>query len=113
MRDVFSNMARLYGETVPITCGDTSQALTDLFDAAYSGTIKWDKVRAALIACENNDARISFGVAAANGGSPVGYIFESLEKSRLPSNDFVVGAYVINKTAGSSALLMVTLEYEP
>lgn len=106
-----SVMGNKYLNTLNIATTNTSALMTTVLSTAYGSTIDFTKVKAALITCETNDARISFGVAAENDASPVGHVLAAGTSLRLPSSSMVRSAYIISKTSGSAATLMVTLEY--
>lgn len=98
-----------YTKYVPVT--DTSQLLTTAYDALSGTDGDWTKVKAVLITCETNDVRVSFGVAAAQGGSPKGHVLATGQSLRIPSSDMIKKTYIINKTNSSAGNLMVTVEY--
>lgn len=106
-----SVMGDTYLKTLSIATTNTSALMTTVLSAAYGSTIDFTKIKSALITCETNDARISFGVAAENDGTPVGHVLAAGTSLRIPSKSLVRAAYIISKTSGSAATLMVTLEY--
>lgn len=96
-------------EKVPVS--DVSQLLSTAYDAAHSGTDPtWATVKSVFITCEDNDVRIAFGRAAAQGGSPMGHILYVGQSFRIPSGDLVRKAYIINKTNAAVGNLMITVE---
>jgi hypothetical protein len=68
-------------------------------------------IRAIIITCETNDARIAFGTAAVTGASPVGHVLAAGASLRIPSYQMLQAARIISKTAGRAALLQISLEY--
>ncbi len=107
MQDVHSAMGRLKHTTVAITLTDASQLLTAAVDTALGASVEWPGVLASTITCESNDCRIAFGVAAS---ATVGHVLAADQSLRIPSNSLVLAARVINKTAGSNAVIQVTIE---
>lgn len=110
MAESFDVMGRLLGCTVAIATSDASARLIDLLEAALDDAPNWVRVKGVTITCEDHDARIAFGVEAANGSSPVGHVLGKDTSLRLPSSSLIREARVISETAGSAATLMVTLE---
>jgi len=110
MAESFDVMGRLLGYTVAIATTNASTKLTALLEAALDDIPNWVRVKGVTITCENNDARIAFGVDAANGGTPVGHVLGKDTSLRLPSSSLIREARVISGTSGSAATLMVTLE---
>lgn len=110
MAESFDVMGRLLGCTVAIATTDTSLRLTDLLETALGDTVNWVQTKGLTITCEDQDARIAFGIDASNGLSPVGHVLAKDTSLRLPSSSLIREARVISKTAGSAATLMVTLE---
>lgn len=108
MKDVFSAMGKIRAHTVRIQLTDSSQLLTDAIDTALGSAVFWDGILAAMISCEAFDARIAFGVSASG---TVGHVLASGGSVRIPSQDMVRASRIINKTAGSNAIIQVTLEY--
>ena len=113
--------AQIYTESFPVMGGnpitakltvtDTSALLSTAFDAAYGGTDPtWSKVKAVLLTCETNDVRVSFGTAAGQGVSAMGHILAVGQSLRIPNGDTLRKTYIINKTALSAGVLMVTVE---
>jgi hypothetical protein len=107
MQDVHSAMGRLKHTTLAITLTDASQLLTAAVDTALGASVEWAGVLAVMISCETNDCRVAFGVAAS---STVGHVLAAGQSLRIPSNDLLTKARIINKTAGSNAVIQVTLE---
>lgn len=107
MQDVHSAMGRLKHTTVAITATDASQLLTAAFDTALGASVEWAGVLSATITCEDQDVRIAFGTAAS---TTVGHLLAAGQSMRIPGNDMITKARIINKTAGANAVLQVTLE---
>lgn len=93
--------------TVVVTTTDVSTLLTTSLAAKFS-SIDTANVKAVLITCETNAARIAFGVAAS---TTVGHVIAAGSSLRLPSNSMFLAARIISASAGSAATLQVTLEY--
>lgn len=112
---ILSIQGSCYKQTVSIATTATSALLTTLIDSALVAAgltaANWSLVRAVFLTCEGNDARVAFGVAAANGGTPLGHILYSGTSMRLTQKSIITGARIIDKTSGSHATIMVTLEY--
>jgi hypothetical protein len=109
--NTFNVMGNPIQHTVAISTTDSSVLLTSALDTAFGATVDYRVIRAVLITCETNDARIAFGVAAAKGASPVGHVLAAGSSLRLPSYQMLQAARIISKTAGSAALLQISLEY--
>lgn len=107
---VFSLAGANYLQTTLVPTTDTNQMFTAAYAAAYGGTPDWTLVKAVLITCETNDARLAFGVAAENDGTPVGHILYVGQSMRIASLDQVRNLRIISKTSGSAAALQVSLE---
>jgi len=105
--NILSAMGNVFANTVLITISDVSSELKGLIETQLGSTVQWSTVRAAIITCESNDCRIAFGVAASG---TVGHVLAADQSIRIPSNSLVQAARVINKTAGSNAVIQVTLE---
>jgi hypothetical protein len=101
------SMGRIIETTTRIQLTDASQVLTAAIETAIGKTLDWNEVVAATITCETFDCRIAFGVAAS---ATVGHVLAADQSLRIPSNSLVRTARVINKTAGSNAVIQVTLE---
>jgi len=108
MENSFPIMGKTRAWTVRMQLTDSSQLLSAAVDAALGEVVYWQGVRAAMITCETYDCRISFGAAATTSIGHILYVGQSI---RVPSNDMVSGAHLINKTAGQNAIIQVTLEY--
>ena len=106
----FDEMGELLNHTVKIATTDTSTSLLDLIDAALGVAVERSKIRAILITCETNDARIAIGVAAALGATPVGHQIAVGQNYRNTSYSQILAAQVISLTSGSPATLHCTLE---
>lgn len=105
---IFPVMGNTRANTARVTLTAASQLLSAAVEAALGATVYWAGIRAALITCENNDCRIAFGVAAS---ATVGHVLYAGQSLRIPSNDMVSSARVINKTADQNSVIQVTLEY--
>jgi hypothetical protein len=100
-------MGRIINNTVRVQLTDSSQLLSAIVDTALGVSVDWDEVVSATITCETNDCRVAFGTAAT---ATVGHVLAADQSLRIPSNSLVRTARVINKTAGSNAIIQVTLE---
>jgi hypothetical protein len=69
--------------------------------------VAWDEINAAMITVETADCRITFGAAATTA---LGHIVAAGQSIRITSPDMISEARAINATAGSNAVLQVTLE---
>lgn len=105
-------MGYIHTQTTLVPTTDTSQLLTAAFDTAYAGDpLTWTGVKAALITVETNSARVSWGVAAENDGTPVGHLKAPGESVYIEGYNAISRTYIISATAGSAASLQVTLLY--
>lgn len=107
MHKVVSTMGALSNRTCAITLSDTSAMLTALVDTALSASISWEGTNAAMITVETADCRVAFGVAASTS---LGHIVAAGQSIRITSPDMISEVRVINATAGSNAVLQITLE---
>ena len=110
MKYTYPRIGGISAETVKITAADTAASLKTLIDAAVSSPIDWNLVRAIELHVEDNDCRIAFGTDAANGATPIGGLRYIGQRERIPSYPRIIGASVINATAGSNAVLMIDVE---
>jgi hypothetical protein len=108
MENTFQIMGKTRANTVRIQLTDSSQLLSAAVEAALGASVYWAGIRAALISCEDHDARIAFGASAS---TTVGHVLYAGQPLRIPSNDMVAGARVINSVSGQTAVIQVTLEY--
>ena len=111
--EVFSLMGGYVAPTRACVTTDSSALLSTVYDAANSGgpTVDWTKVRAVLIqATGANDAVISVGTAAVQGGSQVGYTLTTGSSVRFVGIEFTKRLYIISKTSSSACRLQVTPE---
>ena len=100
-------MGMIKDKTVAVTLGDVNATLSSVVDTALGGSQDFTKVTGCLITCESFDCRIAYGVAAS---TTLGHIIPSGGSFRMASKDHWNKANVINKTAGSNAVLQVTVE---
>lgn len=107
MQDVHAAMGKLKHTTLAITLTDSSQLLTAAIDTALGASVEWAGVLAVSISCETHDCRIAYGVAAS---LTVGHALAAGQSLRISSNDLITKARIINKAAGSNAVIQVTLE---
>lgn len=100
-------------QTVKITAGDASQLFKTLVDAALvaagsTAVDDWGRIKTVFLTCEAFDARVSFGVAAS---ATCGHVFAAGASWLLAHQSMIQNSYIINKTGGSNAVIMVTLGY--
>jgi hypothetical protein len=100
-------MGTLKHTTMAITLTASSQLLTAAINTAMGASVEWPGVLAVMLTCENNDCRIAFGVAAS---STVGHVLAPGQSIRIPNNDMLTKARIINKTAGLDSVIQVTME---
>lgn len=100
-------MGAVKGTTITLTLTDVSATLQSLCDTALGGSFDFSTVAGCLITCEAFDARIAFGRTATTA---IGHIIAAGASLRLTSKSHFAAAHVISKTAGSAAILQVTLE---
>lgn len=101
------SMGRIVETTIRIQITDASQVLTAAIETAIGKTLDWNEVVSATITCESFDCRVAFGVAAS---ATVGHVLTAGQSLRIPSNSLVRSSRFTNKTAGSNAVIQITLE---
>lgn len=95
--------------TTRISTTNTSARLITVLETALGTSIDLSKLKGAFITVENNDCRISIGVAADNDSTPVGHVLYSGDSFWLTSKGMVENAYIISKTNDAASDLQVTL----
>ena len=108
MNETFQKVGAVRGKTVRITIGDLSQKLTDLIDTAMGTDVNWDNIIAIELHVETYDCRIAFGTEAS---ATVGGLRYVGQRERIPNNDRIQAANIINDVAGSASILQIDIEY--
>jgi len=101
-------MGKTRAHTVRISLTNLSQLLTAAIDTALGLSVDYDGIVAAMITAETYDCRIAFGCEAS---TTIGHILAAGQAVRIPSADMIQTAQIINKTAGETSVIQVTLEY--
>ncbi|MEI6258545.1 MAG: hypothetical protein WCJ49_01265 [Deltaproteobacteria bacterium] len=100
-------MGGIKATTTKVELTDVNQLLSVAVNNAIGSPVNWNTVSAAMITVENHDCRIAFGCPAT---ATIGHILSAGQAVRFSSADHIKQAQVINKTAGSIAVIQITLE---
>jgi hypothetical protein len=101
-------MGRVLSTTVAVTLSDINATLSSLINTALGGAADFTDVSGCMLTCEDYDCRIAFGVAAVSAS--LGHVLSAGGSLRLSSKDHFNKANIINKSAGSNAVLQITVE---